>query len=292
MTKWILCDRKSEFADSNKLHTELSPTKRALLALEQMQAKLEALENRHHEPIAIIGTGCRFPGGVESPEQFWQLLRNGVDAIAPVPQDRWNIDEYYHPNPDIPGTICNRLGGFVGNLQDFDAQFFRISPREAASLDPQQRLLLEVSWEALENAGLAVDRLVGNQTGVFVGICANDYWHRLLSRQNTEIDAYLATGNSHSLAAGRISYSFGFTGPSLALDTACSSSLVAVHSACQSLRNQECNLAIAAGVNRILSPQMSINFSRAKMLSPEGRCKTFDQAADGFVRGKVAGSLY
>lgn len=291
LTKWILCDRKSEFADSNKLHTELSPTKRALLALEQMQAKLEALENRHHEPIAIIGTGCRFPGGVESPEQFWQLLRNGVDAIAPVPQDRWNIDEYYHPNPDIPGTICNRLGGFVGNLQDFDAQFFRISPREAASLDPQQRLLLEVSWEALENAGLAVDRLVGTQTGVFVGICANDYWHRLLSRQNTEIDAYLATGNSHSLAAGRISYSFGFTGPSLALDTACSSSLVAVHSACQSLRNQECNLAIAAGVNRILSPQMSINFSRAKMLSPEGRCKTFDQAADGFVRGEGCGVI-
>lgn len=269
----------------------LSPTKRALLALEQMQAKLEALENRHHEPIAIIGMGCRFPGGVESPEDFWQLLRDGVDAIAPVPADRWNIDEYYHPDPNTPGTICTREGGFVENLQEFDAQFFRISPREAASLDPQQRLLLEVCWEALENAGLAVDRLVGTQTGVFVGICANDYWHRLLSRQNTEIDAYLATGNSHSVAAGRISYSFGFTGPSLSLDTACSSSLVAVHSACQSLRNHECHLAIAAGVNRIISPQMSINFSKAKMLSPEGRCKTFDQAADGFVRGEGCGVI-
>lgn len=269
----------------------LSPTKRALLALEQMQAKLEALENRQHEPIAIIGMGCRFPGGVENPDEFWQLLEGGIDAIAPVPQDRWNPDEYYHPDPDTPGKICTKYGGFVGNLQNFDAQFFRISPREAVSLDPQQRLLLEVCWESFENAGLAVDRFSGSKTGVFVGICANDYWHRLLSRGDTEIDAYVATGNSHSVAAGRISYSFGFTGPSLSVDTACSSSLVAVHYACQSLRNRDCDLAIAAGVNRILSPQMSVNFSRAKMLSPEGRCKTFDASANGFVRGEGCGAI-
>ncbi|MGC9524442.1 MAG: beta-ketoacyl synthase N-terminal-like domain-containing protein [Limnospira sp.] len=270
---------------------KLSTTKRALLALEKMQAQLEALENRQHEPIAIIGMGCRFPGGVENPDEFWQLLEDGIDAIAPVPQDRWNLDEYYHPDPDTPGKICTKYGGFIGNLQNFDAQFFRISPREALSLDPQQRLLLEVCWESFENAGLAVDRLLGSQTGVFVGICANDYWHRLLSRSDTEIDAYIATGNSHSVAAGRISYSFGFTGPSLSVDTACSSSLVAVHYACQSLRSRDCHLAITAAVNRILSPQMSVNFSRAKMLSLQGRCKTFDASANGFVRGEGGGAI-
>ena len=272
----------------NPSNAELSPIKRSLLALKQMQAKLEALERARHEPIAIIGMGCRFPGA-DSPEAFWQLLHQGVDAIAPVPPDRWDADAYYDPNPDSPGKICTRDGGFVPHLQEFDAQFFRISPREACSLDPQQRLLLEVSWEAVENAGLAAQTLAGSQTGVFIGICGTDYWQRLLQRQATEIDAYLTTGNTHSVASGRLSYLFGLNGPSLSIDTACSSSLVAVHLACQSLRQQECHLALAGGVNRILTPEVSINFSKARMLSPDGCCKSFDGGANGFVRAEGCG---
>jgi acyl transferase domain-containing protein len=274
----------------------LSVTKRALLALKQMQAKLETLERdalrqgerQRNEPIAIIGMGCRFPGA-DDIEAFWRLLQEGKDAIAEVPPERWAISAYYDANPDTPGKICNCYGGFVPDLQTFDAPFFRIAPREALSLDPQQRLLLEVSWEALENAGLAADRLIGTQSGVFVGICGTDYWHRLLSRNTTDIDAYLTTGNTHSMASGRLAYVFGFNGPSISIDTACSSSLVAVHLACRSLRDRECNLALAGGVNRIISPQASINFSKAKMLSPDGRCKTFDATANGFVRSEGCG---
>jgi 3-oxoacyl-[acyl-carrier-protein] synthase II len=269
----------------------LSPTKRALIALKQMQAKLEAMERAKNEAIAIIGIGCRFPGGADNPEAFWRLLREGVDAITEVPQERWDINGYYDANPATPGKMCTRYGGFVPHLQEFDAQFFRIAPREALSLDPQQRLLLEVSWEALENAAIAPESLSSTQAGVFIGICSTDYWHRLLKRHPNEIDAYLATGNTHSLASGRLSYILGLTGPSLSIDTACSSSLVAVHLACQSLRNQECNLAIAGGVNRIISPETTINFSKARMLSPEGRCKTFDAAADGFVRAEGCGVI-
>lgn len=259
---------------------ELSPTKKALLALKQMQSKLEALENAKHEPIAVVGMGCRFPGA-DNPEEFWQLLHNGKDAITTVPQQRWNID--------LDAEICPRYGGFVPNLKEFDPVFFRIAPREAASVDPQQRLLLEVSWEALENAAIPADQIQGSQTGVFVGVAAVDYWHQLLSRQETEIDAYLTTGNTHSLASGRISHFFNFTGTSIALDTACSSSLVAVHLAIKSLRDRECNMALAGGVNRLISPKVSINFNRAKMLSPDGRCKTFDESANGFVRSEGCG---
>lgn len=266
-----------------------SPTKQALLALKQLQAKLDELERAKTEPIAIIGMGCRFPGEANHPDAFWHLLREGIDAITEVPSDRWELDTYFSPDPNQAGRMYTRHGGFVSNLWDFDAPFFRISPREAMCLDPQQRLLLEVAWEALEQAGIAPDQLLGTATGVFVGICSIDYWQQLLARQPTEIDAYLATGNTHSMAAGRLSYRLGLTGPSLAIDTACSSSLVTVHLACQSLRNRECNLALAGGVNRILTPATSINFSKAKMLSPAGRCKTFDAAADGFVRAEGCG---
>ncbi|MGF1479092.1 MAG: type I polyketide synthase [Cyanophyceae cyanobacterium] len=269
--------------------SELSPTKRALLALKQLQTKLEALEQAKHEPIAIIGMGCRFPGGADSPEEFWQLLQQGVNAVTEVPPDRWDGEAYYDPNPDTPGKMCTRHGGFVPHHQEFDAQFFRIAPREALSLDPQQRLLLEVSWEALEYSGIAPEKLEGSLTGVFVGICGIDYWQRLLRRTATEIDAYLTTGNTHSTASGRLSYLFGFTGPSLSVDTACSSSLVAVHLACQSLRHQECHLALAGGVNRLLTPEVSINFSKARMLSRHGRCRSFDAEADGFVRAEGGG---
>ena len=270
---------------------DLSPTKRALLALKQMQSKLEAWEKAKNEPIAIVGIGCRFPQLCDRPEDFWQLLIDGKSPITEVPADRWDINAYYDSEANTPGKMYSRYGGFVPHLQDFDAQFFRMSPREAISLDPQQRLLLEVSWEALERAGIAPDQLTGSQTGVFVGICGNDYWHQLLTKNTPKIDAYLATGNAHSMASGRLSYILGLTGPSMSVDTACSSSLVAVHLAIASLRNRECDLAIASGVNRILLPEVSINFSQARMLTPGQYCKTFDAAADGFVRAEGCGAV-
>ncbi|MEM9508894.1 MAG: polyketide synthase, partial [Cyanobacteria bacterium P01_E01_bin.35] len=223
---------------------DLSPTKKALLALRQMQSKLDAMEQAKHESIAIVGLGCRFPGA-NNPEEFWQLLQEGRDAIAKVPDDRWKKTE--DGEAQLQTLVKNgaNYGGFVPNLKEFDASFFRIAPREAASLDPQQRLLLEVSWEALENAAIAPEGIRGSQTGVFIGVSAIDYWQQLLSRQTTEIDAYLTTGNTHSLASGRISHFFDFTGASISLDTACSSSLVAVHLAIKSLREGECHLALA-----------------------------------------------
>jgi acyl transferase domain-containing protein len=269
----------------------MTAAKQALLAIRQLQAKIDRLEQAQQEPIAIIGMGCRFPSGVDTPEQFWHLLESGRDAITEIPGDRWDSGKYYDGDPASPGKMYIRQGGFLPHLQDFDAQFFRIAPREAISLDPQQRLLLEVSWEALELAGIAPERLNGSLTGVFIGICGNDHWYRLLKRDVAEIDAYLTTGNTHSIAAGRISYSLGLTGPSLAIDTACSSSLVAVHLAISSLRNRECDLALAGGVNRILLPEVSINFSKARMLSPDGRCKTFDASANGFVRSEGCGII-
>ncbi|MBE9216664.1 SDR family NAD(P)-dependent oxidoreductase [Plectonema cf. radiosum LEGE 06105] len=263
---------------------------KALHELKEMRAKLQALEQAKTEPIAIIGMGCRFPGA-DNLQAFWELLSHGVDAISEVPPDRWDINAYFAPNSQTPGKINSRYGGFVKQLYEFDAAFFGISPREAVSLDPQQRLLLEVSWEALENAGIVPVSLQGSKTGVFVGISSNDYSQQLLTREVTEIDAYLATGNSHSTAAGRLSYTLGLTGPSIAVDTACSSSLVAVHLACQSLRNQECDTALVGGVNRLISPEFSINFSKARMLAADGRCKTFDAAADGFVRAEGCGII-
>jgi len=262
---------------------------RALQAIEKLQDKLAESENVRYEPIAIVGIGCRFPGGADNPDLFWQLLSEGRDAITPVPSDRWDAEAYYHPNPDTPGKIVTHNGGFVGNLQKFDASFFNISAREAASLDPQQRLLMEVSWESLENSGTVPGRWAGRSVGVFIGMSSQDYAQHLSARDETEIDAYLATGNSHSAAAGRLSYALGFTGPSLVVDTACSSSLVSLHLACQSLRNQECDMALAGGVNRILAPEYSINFSKAHMLAPDGRCKTFDASADGFARAEGCG---
>ena len=269
--------------------THASTTKRALLAIKTLQAQLDAMEQAQHEPIAIVGMGCRFPGGADTPERFWTLLEQGTDAIAPVPSDRWPIDQYYDADPDASGKMVSRYGGFVPHLYDFDAAFFRIAPKEALSLDPQQRLLLELGWEALEHGGIAPDNLSGQPTGVFVGLSSIDHWQQCLAQHPTTIDAYLATGNTHSVAAGRLSFLLGLTGPSLAVDAACASSLVAVHLACQSLRQQECNMALAGGVNRIITPDASINFSKARMLSIDGRCRTFDQQASGFGRAEGGG---
>ncbi|MEH2032454.1 MAG: beta-ketoacyl synthase N-terminal-like domain-containing protein, partial [Nostoc sp.] len=265
--------------------------KDALLEIREQKAKLNALLGAKTEPIAIIGMGCRFPGGANDPEMFWQLLHQGKDAIAEVPRDRWDINAYYHPDPDAPAKMNTRYGGFVNNPQEFDPHFFGISAREAISLDPQQRLLLEVTWETLEAAAVTPEALAKVLTGVFIGICSNDYTQNLFNQGEERIDAYLATGNSHSIASGRLSYLLGLTGPCLSVDTACSSSLVAVHLACTSLRNQECDVAIAGGVQRLLSPVFNINFTKARMLSADGRCKTFDASADGFVRSEGCGVI-
>ncbi len=245
----------------------------------------EAITRR--EPIAVIGLGCRFPGA-PGPEAFWQLLQEGVDAIREVPPDRFAVDDFYEPDAGMPGKVNTRWGGFLDDIAAFDPHFFGISPREAARMDPQQRLLLEVAWEALENAGLAVDKLAGSPAGVFVGISSYDY-SRLQFSDLAGIDAYAGTGNAHSIAANRLSYALDLRGPSMAVDTACSSSLVAVHLAMQSLRNGETNLALAGGVNVILSPELTITFSQARMMAADGRCKTFDARADGYVRGEGCG---
>ncbi len=240
-----------------------------------------------NDPIAIIGLGCRFPNA-DDPEAFWQLLRNGVDVIREVPDDRWDVDAFYEPSAGVRGKANTRWGGFLEDVASFDPGFFGISPREASRMDPQQRLLLEVSWEALENAGQAVDQLAGTRSGVFIGISSYDY-SQIQYGDYTSIDAYTGTGNAHSIAANRVSYLLDLRGPSMAVDTACSSSLVAVHLAMQSLRNGESDLALAGGVNVMLSPELTITFSQARMMAPDGRCKTFDARANGYVRGEGCG---
>ncbi len=267
----------------------LSPLKRALLAVEEMKGKLKALQQERNEPIAVVGVGLRFPGAKDV-EQFWELLKNGVDAIREVPPDRWDVDAYYDPNPQTPGKMVTRWGGFIDEVDKFDPQFFGISPREAARMDPQQRLLLEVTWEALENAGINPQSLAKSKTGVFVGISSNDY-SRIQGNDLRKIDPYTGTGNAFSIAANRLSYAFDFQGPSVAVDTACSSSLVTIHLAVLSLRSKESDLALAGGVNLILSPELSITFSQAGMLAPGGRCRTFDAAAEGYVRGEGCGMV-
>jgi acyl transferase domain-containing protein/acyl carrier protein len=267
---------------------KLSPKRLALLALD-LRSKLDASECRRREPIAIVGLGCRFPGNADGAEAYWQLLSAGRDAIREVPADRWDIDAFYDPNPERTGKMNTRYGGFLEHVDQFEPQFFGISPREAASMDPQQRLLLEVAWEALEHAGYAPDGLAKSQTGVFVGICGSDYYRLLMESAAGASNTYLATGTTHSVASGRLSYVLGLRGPSVSIDTACSSSLVAVHMACRSLNDQECSMALAGGVNTILTPEATIALSTARMMAPDGRCKAFDARADGFVRAEGCG---
>jgi acyl transferase domain-containing protein/acyl carrier protein len=266
--------------------------KKALQVTQQMRIRLDSLEKGQKEPIAIVGMSCRFPGGADTPEAYWQLLRNSVDAISEVPASRWKADDFYDPDPLVPGKSYTRRGGFLHDVEGFDAEFFGIAPREATAMDPQQRLLLELSWEALDAAGQAQDRLVGSRTGVFVGISTSDYaQYHLNSGDVRRIDAYSGTGVALSIAAGRISYVYGFQGPNAAVDTFCSSSLVAIHLACQSLRRGESDMALAGGVNLILSPAGTIYSCKVHALAPDGRCKTFDASADGYGRGEGCGIL-
>ncbi len=238
------------------------------------------------EPIAVVGIGCRFPGA-SGPEQFWQLLRDGVDAVSDVPGDRWDVDAFYDADPNAAGKMYTRRGAFVDQVDQFDPGFFEIAPREATGMDPQQRLLMEVCWEALEHAGVAGDELANSETGVFIGISNSDYAR--LGNGTAAIDPYVGTGTSSSIAAGRLSYFLGLHGPCLAVDTACSSSLVAVHLAMQNLHDGNCRTALAGGVNLILDPTSTIALSKLRALSPSGACHTFDEAADGYVRGEGCG---
>ncbi|MEO0987319.1 MAG: type I polyketide synthase, partial [Cyanobacteria bacterium J06639_14] len=262
----------------------------ATMQIRSLRSELDDLRRQQTEPIAIIGMACRFPGGANTPEAYWELLRNGVDAISEIPSQRWDVAAHYDPDADVPGKMYTRHAGFIDRVDQFDPQFFGISPREAHSLDPQQRLLLEVGYTALENAGQPPFDLRGTRTGVFVGVSFDDYAQlSVRSGDLTRIDAYSSLGNTRSIAAGRLSYTFGFQGPTMQLDTTCSSSLLAIHLACQSLRSGESNLALAGGVNLMLSPEPTIGFCKLKALAPDGRCKTFDAAADGYGRGEGCG---
>jgi len=264
--------------------------KNAYLEIKGLRSQLAKQAEAASEPVAVVGLGCRFPGGAVDAGSFWAVLRGGIDAVRLVPKDRWDIDSLYDADPDAPGKLCTRHGSFLDQIGYFDPELFGISPVEATSMDPQQRLLLEVAWEALENAGISAEGLRGSPTGVFVGLMYQDYLAHQLRENGTEgIGPYLGTGSTFSAAAGRLSYVLGLQGPSLAVDTACSSSLVSLHLACQSLRNRECDIALAGGANVMLMPEATINLSKARMMSPSGRCRTFDAAADGYIRGEGCG---
>ena len=267
-----------------QLLKSLAPDKKALLA-EYLRPK--------PEPIAVVGIGCRYPGGINSPEAFWDLLARGGDTIVDVPAERWDGQAFYDPDPDAPGKMHTRWGGFLEDAPMFDAHFFGISPREALRMDPQQRLLLEVAWQALEDAGMAVDQLARSLTGIFIGLIHNDYLVRQLYADGAGCldDPYFNTGSSSSMASGRMAYLFDLQGPTVTLDTACSSSLVAAHLAVRSLQSGESNLALVGGVNVVVLPDTFINLCKMRMLSSDGRCKTFDAAADGFVMGEGCGVL-
>ncbi|MBP2707760.1 SDR family NAD(P)-dependent oxidoreductase [Microbispora sp. RL4-1S] len=265
--------------------------KRATVELAQTRQRLSEVEERRNEPVAIVGMACRFPGG-GTVEDFWALLRDGGSPVREVPASRWNADDYYDPDPRAPGAMYTKSGTFLDDIAGWDAEFFGLSPREALRMDPHQRLLLELTWEGLENAGLAPSRLAGSRTGVTVGYMDTLQYGRLqIERQGRDAlsDPYLGQGSVPSVAAGRIAYQFDLVGPTMTVDTACSSSLVAVHLAAESLRRGECDLAIAAGVSLSIHPSLYIQACAGLMMSRDGRCKTFDEGADGYVMGEGGG---
>ncbi len=267
---------------------QLSPVKRALAEIQRLRARVGELEKSSAEPVAIVGTGLRLPGGVTDEATFWELLAEGRDTIRQVPPERWDWRAWDEPERTGAVSGVSRYGGFLDNVDAFDAGFFGIAPREAVMMDPQHRLALEIAWEALENAGYASAAVQGSATGIFLGIGNSDYGRHIF-RNPEAMDAYAGSGNSPAMVAGRLAYVLGLHGPALAIDTSCSSSLVAVHEACASLRLGECTMALAGGVNLMLLPEAHVALSRAQMMAPDGHCKTFDEAADGYVRGEGGG---